>query len=300
MRRRPEAYHARLLASAVAGPVVAGADDPHGDGGAVATIHDIVRSREPGLAARLRYDVYERRSGLVHLFAPGTTAADFAEGRAVEPGDAVDGAYDVVTVGAGSLALRRDVALDDPARVIRVDKRFVFGDDRRRPTLDLEVSVENRSAGPVRFDLGVEWALTMLGGGGNPAAYYRVGAETVGHDSTGEHDAVASVVSGNTYVGLELSATVDRPAAAWWSPIETISNSEFGFERVYQGSALVFVWPVELAPGARLTVSIRNAVDDDARIARRTSWQPRPEPDSRQPAACAPRADEGEGGGGSA
>jgi 4-alpha-glucanotransferase len=264
MRRRPEAYHARLLASAAADPVVAGADDPHGDGGAVATIHDIVRSREPGLAARLRYDAYERRSGLVHLFAPGTTAADFAEGRSVELGDAVDGAYDVVTVGAESLALRRDVALDDPARVVRVDKRFVFGDDRRRPTLDLEVSVENRSIGPLRFDLGVEWALTMLGGGGNPAAYYRVGADTGGHDSTGQHATVTTVASGNAYVGLELSSTVDPPARAWWSPIETISNSEYGFERVYQGSALVFVWPVELGPAERLTVSVRNAIETAA------------------------------------
>jgi alpha-amylase len=263
MRRRPEAYHARLLASEseAAGPVTPGAEDIYGHSGAVATIHEIVRSREPGLAARLRYDAYERRSGLVHLLAPGTTAAAFADGRAVELGDALTGAYEVVAVGAGSLALRRDVALDDPARVVRVDKRFVFGDHRRRPTLDLEVSVENRSTGPVRFDLGVEWALTMLGGGGNPAAYYRVGAETTGHDSTGEHDAVASVASGNTYVGLELSSTVDPPATAWWSPIETISNSEYGFERVYQGSALVFVWPVELAPGARLTVSIRNGVE---------------------------------------
>ena len=34
-----------------------------------------------------------------------------------------------------------------------------------------------------------------------------------------------------------------RPQATWWIvPIETISQSELGFERVYQGSAILAVW----------------------------------------------------------
>ena len=63
MRRRPEAYHARLLAAAAAesaAGAVADAASSDGPAGA-ATIHETVRSREPGLAARLRYDAYERR-----------------------------------------------------------------------------------------------------------------------------------------------------------------------------------------------------------------------------------------------
>jgi hypothetical protein len=34
-----------------------------------------------------------------------------------------------------------------------------------------------------------------------------------------------------------------EPAPRWWIvPIETISQSETGFERVYQGSAILAVW----------------------------------------------------------
>ena len=33
--------------------------------------------------------------------------------------------------------------------------------------------------------VGVEWALTMLGGGGNPAAWWDVGGERTGHDTSG-------------------------------------------------------------------------------------------------------------------
>jgi hypothetical protein len=63
-------------------------------------------------------------------------------------------------------------------------------------------------------------------------------------------------------------AVESRPepvADAWWSPIETISNSEAGFERVYQGSQLLVSWPVTLAPGEtrRFTLTQRVAVARD-------------------------------------
>ncbi len=260
MRRRPEAYHARLLAhEANAGAIDPADGSPPADD-AVATIHDVVRSREPGLAARLHYDAYERRSGLVHLLEPGTTAAAFADGAAVELGDAVDGAYEVTALMLDSVVLVREVAVGEARVPIRVEKRFRFGSDRAAPSLDLEVTVENRSKGRVRFDLAIEWALTMLGGGGNPAAYYRIGRDELRHDATGQRAAVAALHSGNTYVGLDLATTVEPTATAWWSPIETISNSESGFERIYQGSALVLVWPTELVPGERRVVSVQNLV----------------------------------------
>jgi hypothetical protein len=39
------------------------------------------------------------------------------------------------------------------------------------------------------------------------------------------------------------------------APIETVSESEEGFERVYQGSQILGVCPVELAPGGEWTGS---------------------------------------------
>jgi len=33
----------------------------------------------------------------------------------------------------------------------------------------------------------------------------------------------------------------------WITPIETVSESEDGFERIYQGSQIIAVWPVELS-----------------------------------------------------
>jgi hypothetical protein len=53
-------------------------------------------------------------------------------------------------------------------------------------------------------------------------------------------------------IGLELS----KAARFLWFPIETVSNSEAGFESIYQGSCLVCLWSLDLAPGASWDVQI--------------------------------------------
>ena len=59
---------------------------------------------------------------------------------------------------------------------------------------------------------------------------------------------------------MAIEARPTPPADAWWAPIETVSNSESGFERVYQGSGLLLSWPVRLAEGERWARSIRHEV----------------------------------------
>jgi len=49
-----------------------------------------------------------------------------------------------------------------------------------------------------------------------------------------------------------------RPRACWWIvPIYTVSQSESGFERVYQGSAILAVWRIEREAGRKLTRVLR-------------------------------------------
>jgi alpha-amylase len=52
-----------------------------------------------------------------------------------------------------------------------------------------------------------------------------------------------------------VSVTLGAPNAQdfWVTPIESVSESEEGFERIYQGSQIMAVWPIELAPGAKWT-----------------------------------------------
>ena len=97
----------------------------------------------------------------------------------------------------------------------------------------------------------------LLGGGGNPAAWSEVdGVARQPRFGAGRRRGVTAFAQGNDYVGVAIddARSPSRPTL-WWAPVETISNSEAGFERVYQGAGLLFSWPLALAPGATRTVT---------------------------------------------
>jgi alpha-amylase len=254
MRRRPEAYHATLKGLESKAPVVAGAA---GGDDAPASIHDVVRTKEPGLAARLVYDAYERRSGLVRALPPDASPEDWAMARATELGDLVDGSFTLLELGPGRLVTCRDGTV--AGAPVRVTKTLTLGGNRRAPTLALQLDVDHVAGPPIDVRLGVEWALTMLGGGGNPAAWWNVGGVRSAHDASGTATGISTIAQGNDFIGVSVTTTTSD-ADAWWAPIETVSNSEGGFERMYQGSALLLSWPVRLAPGDRWTRTVTNIV----------------------------------------
>jgi hypothetical protein len=52
-----------------------------------------------------------------------------------------------------------------------------------------------------------------------------------------------------SHSGLALTFVPSAPAALWALPLITISNSEAGYERNYQGAMVLLWWPLRLAPG---------------------------------------------------
>ncbi len=262
MRRRPEAYHDTLRA-ADSGEV----EEQEAGEGAV-SIHDLIKVNEPGISKRLWYDAYERRSGLLHLLPVGTTPDEFEQADFMELGDFVSGAFEVVETGGDRVILERHgsaildahgssaPAMSFAKAPLRVRKSFSFGADRRVPTLDLTVEVTNTGTRPFEALLGIEWALNMLGGGGNPSAWYAVGGDRGSFDARRVADGADHVSMGNSYIGVELESRPQPAASAWWSSIETISVSESGFEGNHQGGCLLWVWPLHLEAGATMRVRI--------------------------------------------
>jgi alpha-amylase len=65
----------------------------------------------------------------------------------------------------------------------------------------------------------------------------------------------------DAWLGLAARLTLDPPARLWRCPVQTISQSEAGYERVAQQVALLPHWPLGGAEGVRdlrLTLSIES------------------------------------------
>ena len=264
LRRRPEAYHAALRELEAKGGHPDGATPAGTDPEAPSTIHELIAAKEPDLASRLQYDDHERRFGLVRLLPTTSTPDAYAAGRAEELGDFVGGAFEVRTIDAGRIAVVRDGSVAGDAGqqrlAVRVEKVIRLAGDRRSPVLEVDVSIENRSAAPLDARFCVEMTTMLLGGGGNPAAWWEVAGERMGHDSAGTAIGVERLGQGNDFIGLSITTSVDPAADAWWAPVETVSSSEGGFERSYQGSGLLLSWVRSIPPGGRLQIGLRHAV----------------------------------------
>jgi 4-alpha-glucanotransferase len=142
-----------------------------------------------------------------------------------------------------------------------VRKTIRLAGGRLDPELAIEIEVHHRGSAPIEARLGLELVAHMLGGGANPAAWYDVRGTRSAHDGSGEAGDIEAIAYGNSWLGLAVRARPEPAADAWWSPIETVSNSESGFERVYQGSTLLLSWPVLIGPGETRRFSVTQVVN---------------------------------------
>jgi alpha-amylase len=63
------------------------------------------------------------------------------------------------------------------------------------------------------------------------------------------------------WLKLKLTLTFSRSASLWRAPVETVSQSEAGFERVYQSSMVMPIWRLSIPPGKSWEMEIRVKVE---------------------------------------
>ena len=251
LTRRPEAYHRQVAER----PRESAPDE-------VKTIHSAPEVKEAGLPALLRYDRFRRAVLLDGLFPP-------AEGGApLDPLDPWDAAW--MAVGERSLdhevkASPREVAvlcslLRPDGRPMALQKSLIVAADDPAVTAGYRLRWEGEE--PLDARWAVQCNLT-LSAGDAPGRYFRVaGRPSLG--SRGRLEGAHGLAMVDEWLGGEVALSFTAPAEVSWAPVETVSLSESGFERIYQGSALLVAWPVRLAPGETWEVSLRVRVGEMA------------------------------------
>ncbi|HEV2289031.1 MAG TPA: alpha-amylase/4-alpha-glucanotransferase domain-containing protein [Candidatus Acidoferrales bacterium] len=231
MMRRPEAYHTRLAQASAAS-------------GRVESIHDQVRVKEPGLEKKLKYDRWPRHSFRTMLFPPQRSQEDYENLRLGEDAGLAGGAYHVKAATAAKLAL--EAATSDGQW--KAEKSFSFSATPEGFSIACDLALRYAGKMPVTMDVGIESVLNLLAAD-EPNRYIAAANRRYPLRHSG-------VVPGpqlcfvDEWQKVEVQLLAEGASAFWLAPIETISDSEEGFERVFQGTQALAVWPVEFQPGA--------------------------------------------------
>jgi alpha-amylase len=233
LTRRAEGYHRQLaevqMQSAAA----------HGE---TKTIHDVVRVKEAALERRLHTDWYRRASLLDHFFHPDTTLDQFFRCQYGEQGDFVKTGYDPEI----SKSARPEV------RFTRTGTVWT-GEQQNTVLIEKMVSLEKEgwrvdyrlrnTDGPT---VPLWWACEMSFGLATPE---RVEPQT--------HEQATEWAQRDQAFGLRAVVEFKSPMDLWEFPLQTVSLSEEGFERTYQGTVLAAHAKVTLQPGEEFTRSWR-------------------------------------------
>jgi 4-alpha-glucanotransferase len=250
--RRPEAYHG-TVAAASGGHA---ADHIQGP----ASIHDRVVLKQDGLDRLLVYDRHPRKALVDHFYPADVTLDDLASCRDLERGDFALGTY-LARVQRGpdrvALIMERPGLADGHAINVRKTIALGAGD----ASLDVRYALEGLPAG-VALHFAVEINLAAMAGHA-PDRYYTdaSGAKLGMLDARLDLREARGLTLTDEWLDMSVDLRWSQPAGLWCFPVETVSQSESGFEGVYQSSAVIPHWIVAGDEAGRWELQIAWTLD---------------------------------------
>jgi alpha-amylase len=222
------------------------------------SIHDATRVKEAGLDRFLRYDHWPRHSFRLMLFPAWKKCEDYAELKLEESPAFAGGEYAVAAGTPDRLEMlfqapfSTRAALKPPeGKLLHASKTFLFSRTGKGFEIACHLALSNHTGEPLRLNVGLEMVFNLLAP--NEADRYfewdgtRQPLRWTGTAPGGELKLV------DEWQNVSISLSAGGAREFWVAPIETVTESEEGFERVYQGSQILPVWPLELPLGALWT-----------------------------------------------
>ena len=232
LKRQPEAYHDALRRSSTN----SSAD--------VQSIHERMRLKEEGLENCLNYDRWPRNVFRLLLFSRSKNHREYETVRLDEDAALAGGSYRIAGLSATRVTL---ISEEEGNPDWTAEKVLSFQPMRDGFDASCAVSLRRNANGFASVNVGIEVVANFLAPSSPDRYFQSDGKRFPLRWSAAIPPAELRIVDEWQRICLTLEA---RGANSFWIvPIETVSESEDGYERIYQGSQVLAVWPVEMAEG---------------------------------------------------
>ncbi len=260
LNRRPEVYHEKVCRAGER-------QGQHDGNNAAVSIHDLVAFKQPDLHKKIQYDSWPRKSCVDHFLQPGLSLGRFQAGEG-EVGDFATGVYE---------ALLRRSAEQVQARLTRqaglgpypISLHKTISLERGSGLLEVAYELDGLPQNvPLHF--GVEFNFAGMAAGATDRYFYDANGRQLG-----QLEAVLDLPNSerigliDEWLGLDAALELSKAAGIWTFPIQTISQSEGGFEAVHQSTVVVPHWEFVSPPDGKWSVKITLSLDTSAAQARR-------------------------------
>lgn len=251
LTRRDEYYHDALRSAATQ------VEDRHEK---AKSIHDIANAKEQGLEQFLVCDPYRRVSLRDHIYPPDVDTQALWQCTQPEWSNLHKATYQLEE-SADSVVMITECNAG-PARKTRLSIQKAIAIPLDASDIEIRYDIRHVSGDELNAAFATELGFNFLAGAAHDRYYF---AETwegkqFQLNTHGKDVALQHIGMRDEWMGLSAELRLDTPADLHRFPLETVSNSEGGQERVYQGSMLVPCWPLNLKPGESKTCKISVAL----------------------------------------
>jgi len=248
LTRRPEAYHRKVLAASADGC------------DRVSSIHDRTVFKQEGLDQCLQYDEHPRKGLLDHFYDNDVSLESVAHGEAAERGDFLTAVYEA-KLRRSSDRVQVQLARTGTAfeTEIRITKGVTLqaGDSTLHIAYLLEGLPQDRP-----FHFAVELNFAGLPSGADDRYFYRGTDVRLGQlASRLDLSEVTDLGMVDEWLGIDLHLQANQPTRFWTFPVESVSQSEGGFELVHQSVVVQPHWFVRGDREGRWSVEMDLAID---------------------------------------
>ncbi len=240
LARRPEEYHQKII-DALSGKKA--------DEGEILSIHDRVRFKDENLDKKLVFDRYPRRSFLDHFYSKMPGVEDMRAEKATDISGLTEARYETVSAKEGKnqatlvFAARGTVGANE--KKVKVQKKFKVSS--KKPEVRCEYILEKLGGGKLDFVFGVEWNFTLLAED-SPDRYITLDGKKYAMNSVGEDSGVDKWSITDEWFRFGAAFKSSNPVTLLHFPVETVSQSEDGFQSNYQGTAFIALQKVSIPP----------------------------------------------------
>jgi alpha-amylase len=240
LTRRDEYYHDALRSAATQ------VEDRHEQ---AKSIHDIANAKEQGLEQFLVCDPYRRVSLRDHIYPPDVDTLALWQCTQPEWSDLYQTTYQVEESEVSILMHTSCYAGPAGKTRISIHKTITIPPDAS--DIEIRYDISHVSGLELNATFATELGFNFLAGAAHDRYYFADTWEDKHFqlNALGSDDTLQHIGMRDEWMGLSAELRLDTPALIHRFPLETVSNSEGGQERVYQGSMLVPCWALNLKPG---------------------------------------------------
>jgi hypothetical protein len=256
LTRREETYHEQIIRASLFN------SRSNIENKNVRSIHNMEKVKDKNLAKYLHYDWYERVSLVDHFLHPDTKIDDLSNCQYGEQGDFVDQPY-TYRIEPNGISFVRDgfVWVGDFQQPVRVEKKVVVSVSSAEILIIYQIV--NKGDNPVDLWFGSESNFSFSSPENKGCYYYIPGREERKPFSSFE-EILNLKEMGMHDEGYRVNITLEfnPPCCLWHFPIETVSEGDAAYERMYQESVVFCHWKLNLKSKQAQTITVKLKIRD--------------------------------------